>query len=243
MRATSGAASRRSACVRAHLAIAHERGAEVRADETVVGIDPSADHVVVSTERDRYACGTLVVAAGAWLPTLFDAQWTARFRVYRQTLLWFDVAGPIAPFLPERFPVFIWELPRGERGVYGFPALDGPRGGIKVGTESFDATTTADACERRVRRDEIDAVHAQCVAPYLPAVTRTCVRTATCLYTVTPDFEFVVDEMPGAPRVLIASPCSGHGFKHSPAIGEALAGWAVEQTKPAALVPFALERF
>jgi sarcosine oxidase len=77
----------------------------------------------------------------------------------------------------------------------------------------------------------------------LPQLSSRCLRSTTCLYTVTPDFGFVVDTLPGTSNVLIASPCSGHGFKHSPAIGEALAQWATGRAKPDALAPFAIDRF
>jgi sarcosine oxidase len=234
---------RPEACVRAHLAAARRRGAEVAHDDAVVGFEPHRDRVVVATARERHECAMLVVAAGPWLATLLDARWSRHFRVYRQVLYWFDVAGPIAPFEPERFPVFIWELPRGRHGVYGFPAIDGRGGGVKVGTESFDATTSADACERTVGAAQIESMHARCVAPYLPQLSSRCLRSTTCLYTVTPDFGFVVDTLPGTSNVLIASPCSGHGFKHSPAIGEALAQWATGRAKPDALAPFAIDRF
>jgi len=234
---------RPEACIRAHLVRARHHGADIHCDETVLGFEPSSDHVIVATDRDHHAAGTLIVAAGPWLASLLDARWASSFRVYRQTLFWFDVDNAITSFLPHNFPVFIWELPRGRQGVYGFPAVDGPRGGVKVATESFDETTTADACERTVGDDEIEAMYASCVAPYLPALSRTCVRTATCLYTVTPDFGFVIDAHPEMARVLIASPCSGHGFKHSPAIGDALAQWAIEGSKPAVLQPFSFARF
>ena len=57
----------------------------------------------------------------------------------------------------------------------------------------------------------------------LPGITNACDEAASCLYTTTPDSNFVIDFYPGHPQVIIASPCSGHGFKHSAAIGEVLA--------------------
>jgi sarcosine oxidase len=81
------------------------------------------------------------------------------------------------------------------------------------------------------------------VAPYIHGVTRTCRGTATCLYTVTPDFGFVIDRHPQSNRVFIASPCSGHGFKHSAAIGEALAQWIIDGRSHVDLGPFNLRRF
>ena len=68
-------------------------------------------------------------------------------------------------------------------------------------------------------------------------------KAATCLYTVTPDFGFIIDSHPGSDRVIIASPCSGHGFKHSAAIGEALAEMALDGTSRHDLSAFQLARF
>ncbi len=231
---------RPEACIRAHLALARRHGAEIVCNATVTAFEPTADGVRVATNHDRLEADVLIVAAGPWLPTLIDARLAACFRVYRQTLFWFDVEGSIAPFVASNFPIFIWELPQGTRGVYGFPAIDGPDGGVKVSSETFAATTTADACDRTVGDGEIEAMR-QTLATYLPALTR-CMRTTTCLYTVTPDFGFVIDTHPESTRVLIASPCSGHGFKHSAAVGEALAQWAIDGTKPSALAPFSLAR-
>ena len=115
-------------------------------------------------------------------------------------VLWFDVDGPIAPFERERFPAFIWELPGKPQSVYGFPAIDGPRGGVKVATESYAHTTTPDAVARDVTPEEIAAVHADYVAPFFPAISPRCLRATTCLYTVTPDFGFVVDRHPRLPQ-------------------------------------------
>jgi len=81
------------------------------------------------------------------------------------------------------------------------------------------------------------------VAPNLQGVTSRCFNSAACLYTVTADFGFVIDTQPDCERIIIASPCSGHGFKHSPAIGEMLADMALGQTPRFDLRPFRLARF
>jgi sarcosine oxidase len=154
--------------------------------------------------------------------------------------LWFEVEDPIA-FAPARFPTFIWELQNSSRGLYGFPALGGARA-IKVASEEFDSTTTAATVNRDVSPDEIAAVAALATA-HIAGVTPHCVRAAACLYTVMPDFGFVIDTHPASERIIIASPCSGHGFKHSPAIGEALADMALGRTPRFDLTPFRLARF
>lgn len=97
--------------------------------------------------------------------------------------------------------------------------------------------------ERNVAPAEITTMFDRYVAPYLPAVSARCLRTTTCLYTVTPDFGFVIDRHPDSERVIVASPCSGHGFKHSPAIGEILADLATGSVCHFDLGAFALARF
>ena len=81
------------------------------------------------------------------------------------------------------------------------------------------------------------------IAPYFPGIGPVCVKATACFYTVTPDFGFVIDRHPQSDRVMIASPCSGHGFKHSPAIGEALAEWAMERISRHSLSAFRINRF
>jgi sarcosine oxidase len=233
---------RPEAAVRAQLALARERGAEMRVNERVSSFVPSPHEVTVTTDKGVYTADKLIVAAGPWLPQLLAPEHAAHFSVYRQVLYWFDIDGPIEPFLPERFPVFIWELRASRQGIYGFPAIDGPGGGLKIATEQYIATTSPDNVAREVGRDEIADMHARFVAPYFPHLSARCVRAATCLYTVTTDFAFVVDRHPDSDRVILASPCSGHGFKHSAALGEAMAQLVLEGRARFDLSPFAFSR-
>ncbi|MEO7156844.1 MAG: N-methyl-L-tryptophan oxidase [Vicinamibacterales bacterium] len=234
---------RPEACIAAQLAAAEHDGATIHRNETVAGFDASTGGITVATDRDRYTADRLIVAAGAWLPTLVGSSIARHFKVYRQKIFWLDVDGGPATFLPGSCPVFIWELQRKTQGIYGFPALDGPYGGVKVGTEQFTKETTADACEMPISAADIAAFHADLIAPFLPGLASRCVKAVTCLYTVTPDFGFVIDAHPDSNRVLIVAPCSGHGFKHSPAIGEAAAAWADEGQAPFGIDAFTLARF
>jgi sarcosine oxidase len=185
----------------------------------------------------------LILTAGPWLPELLDPKLATRFRVFRQVLFWFDIDGDESAFRPERFPVFIWELKGRSQGIYGFPAIDGARGGVKVATEQYGATTTPAKVDRYVAPEEIAAMHRDYVGPYLSGLSSRCLKTATCLYTVTPDFGFVIDAHPSCERVLVVSPCSGHGFKHSAAIGEAIAERVVDGACRLDLSGFKAERF
>jgi len=231
------------ACVRANLDLARKYQAEIHTNERVVRFDHAPEGVTVTTERGAYSAGKLILAAGPWLPELLDPIHTTPFKIYRQTLMWFDAADAIALFEPERFPVFIWQLTGFAQGLYGFPAIGGPRGGVKVATEQYDATTTPDAAPRELTDREVDAMHATFVAPHFPALSNRCVKHSTCLYTVTPDAGFVIDTHPQSERVIVASPCSGHGFKHSAAVGEILADLAQSGRTVFDLSPFRLDRF
>jgi len=112
-----------------------------------------------------------------------------------------------------------------------------------VATQQYEKTTTPDTVDRAVSPDETATMHRTYVAPYLPALSERCIKAVACLYTATPDSGFVIDNHPESDRVIIASPCSGHGFKHSAAIGEALAELTTEGRSRFDLRPFALQRF
>jgi sarcosine oxidase len=228
-------------CVAAHLRAAERRGATIRRNERVVRFRGASGGVTVTTDRGTYAAATAILAVGPWLPGLIP-ELEPLLRVYRQTLFWFAIDGPAAPFEVDRCPIFIWEVTGRKHGIYGFPAIDGANGGVKIATEQFESTDDPEAVRRDVTGDEVRSMYEECVAPYLSGVSSRCLRAAVCLYTVTPDFGFVLDRHPTLDRVILASPCSGHGFKHSPALGEALAAMATGGETRFDLSQFALSR-
>lgn len=199
--------------------------------------------MTIETDRGRYAAKKLIIAAGTWLPELLAERYAVNFKVRRQVLFWFDIAGPIAPFLPGRCPIFIWELAGARQGIYGFPAIDGPQGGVKIATEQYETTTTPATVNRAVSPEEASAMYESYIAPYLPALSPKCIKAVVCLYTVTPDAGFVIDVHQELDRIIVASPCSGHGFKHSAAIGEALADLAMDGRSRFDLSAFRFNRF
>ena len=161
----------------------------------------------------------------------------ARFTVTRQVQYWFEIAEA-ERFRPQRFPVFLWELQEAKHVIYGFPTFDGLT--LKVATEEYtnEVALGEEALQPPASAGEMARMHFDLVAPYLPGVGPRCVRSATCLYTTTPDFQFVIDRLPGHERVILAAPCSGHGFKHSAAIGEAIAQMTLGETPRLDLSPF-----
>lgn len=237
---------RPEACIAAQCRLARARGAELRTDERVDEIEERPGGVRVKTARGVYEAGEVVLCAGAWVTRFLGPELAQLFTLTRQVLYWFDVEASHAQFAPPRFPVWIWELHDREHVIYGFPAIDGPQGGAKIATEQYRNAVRPDALEtleRGVAGEEAREMHRNLVAPYLPALGPGLVKSATCLYTAAPDFQFVIDRHPQMPRVIIASPCSGHGFKHSAAVGEALAAMATGGAPAVDLAPFSLARF
>jgi len=232
---------RPEACIAAHLDRARALGAGVHTGEAVTGLAADRRGVAVVTDRATYSAGHVIVAAGAWAPALLGGAFATWLRVYRQTLYWFapEDAGP---FAPERFPIFIWRHGGGEDDhFYGFPVVGE---GIKLATEAFGGTADPEAVPAAgPSPDDARRLFARHVRGRLAGVTDRAVRTATCFYTVTPDFGFAIDRHPDLDRVVVASPCSGHGFKHSAAVGEALAQWVVDGASRLDLAPFAFSRF
>ncbi|HEY4961740.1 MAG TPA: FAD-dependent oxidoreductase, partial [Terriglobales bacterium] len=234
---------RPEACVETQLEEAKKLGAKVFTSETVLKVRAAGDAVEVKTDKASYSAAKVIVTAGPWIAELLPPEYSSHFRVYRQTLCWFALRQNFERYSPERFPVFIWITgSRVQDMLYGFPAIDGPHGGLKVATERYENTVDPDAVSRDVSDESTAAMYSEYIAQRLPDVSPKCLRTATCLYTVTPDAKFVIDCADASQNILFASACSGHGFKHSPAVGEALAQRAVGLPSRINLSSFALER-
>jgi len=236
---------RPEACIEAQLNLARQLGGKAITSETALDIQQEKHGMVeVKTDRERYSAARVIVTAGPWISKLLGAEYAHYFQIYRQVLCWFPLARNHEQYSPERFPVFIWIV--GDRPcdmLYGFPAIDGPRGGLKISTERYDATVDPDAVPRTVSDSEIAAMYNEHIGPHFPDVSGDYLHATTCLYTVTPDAKFIVDTLRDGENVMFASACSGHGFKHSAAIGEALAFWALERPLRVDLSPFRLDRF
>jgi sarcosine oxidase len=232
---------RPEAAIAAQLSLAEKRGAEIRRNETVLGLEETASGVSVTTDRETYRADKLIVAAGPWLPKLLGGPFESLLRIYRQVVFWFDAESDAQAYTPARFPVFIWELADWPQGIYGIPDVDGA--GLKVATEYYASTTSPDAVDRVVSRADIATMVDRLVAPNIRGVSVQSPRTKTCLYTVTPDAGFLIDRLPQSERIVVASCCSGHGFKHSAALGEVLADMAQGREPAFDIAPFRLARF
>jgi len=227
-------------CIAAELSLARWHGAKVRAGETVRSIEAIPGGVRVTTDQLSYVAAHVVVCAGAWSPELLGGVWASSLMLYRQTLHWFEPADPAA-FAPERFPVFIWMHGAGEGDwFYGFPR-EPELGGVKIASEQFAlATPGPGALDRVATQDEALAAHARHVTGRIEGLPANWLRSTACVYTCAPESRFIVVPDPAREGVTVVSACSGHGFKHSPAIGEAVAAWALGSERPEILAPFGL---
>ena len=231
--------------IAAQLEAAVALGASVRNGERVLAVEPigNGDTVAVQTDATRYTADRVVIAAGPWLPGFLGRQaradWQADFGVYRQAMYWFDTGTAAPDFAPGRMPVFIWMFGDAQEDyMYGFPSSDPARPALKVATEQYSATTSPEALDRGVSEAEIAAMYATRVAGRFPRIGGRALEARACMYTVTPDRHFIIDTLDGAPQVLIASACSGHGFKHSAGVGEAVAEQVLGRDSRYDLRPF-----
>ena len=221
------------ACIEAFLAEAAAAGAELRLEEPLVRLRATAGAVEAVTARATYSAGRLLLAAGAWTPALAPG---LPLEVERQVLHWFEPSEP-DPFRPRAFPVFLIEEQSGTLW-YGVPDLGT---GVKVALHHAGPPTSADELDRAVHGRDVEPVR-RLLRERMPALDREPARSAVCMYTNTPDGHFLVDAHPAWPRVLVASACSGHGFKFASVLGELLADRLTERAPALDLHPFSLGR-
>jgi sarcosine oxidase len=228
-------AAERSVAAMPELAAAD--GAVIRSGETVQAIEPRTGGVRVVTDRGTVEAGAAIVTAGAWTKSLLP-ELALPLRVTREVMAWFEPSGPLAT---DGFPVFILESRHGMH--YGIPPQAGGDGGIKIAKHHHrDEAVDPDTCDRAVTAAD-EALIRPVIAEHLPAADGRMLAAKTCLYTMTPDGDFLIDRVPGAPEIIVASPCSGHGFKFAPVIGEILADLAMSGATPHDISRFGLKRF
>ena len=224
-------------CIVAHVEGAHDHGATIRAREAVTDWTADESGVQVTTDRGEYAADTLVVTAGAWTGRLCPA--VAEYLAPERNVLgWFQPTDP-AQFDRENFPVFVADVPEGN--FYGFPTFEVP--GFKFGKHHHRGETgTPEELAREPTRDD-EAILRSFADRYMPAGTGPTMRLSTCMYTNTPDRDFILDFHPDYPNVVLGAGFSGHGFKFASAVGEVLADLAVAGGTDHPTGMFELSRF
>ncbi len=223
-------------CIVSYVTAAQSLGAEIHAHEQVLEWSALEGGVRVRTDRGLYEADKLVVSAGAWNGQLLDVV-DGLAVAERQVLAWLQPTRP-EYFRRESFPVFNVLVEEGR--FYGFPIHSVP--GFKFGKyHHFEEKTDPDMLERSVNyRDE--GVLRQFAERYFPDGCGPTMDLQVCMFTNTEDKHFVIDVHPDYEQVVLASPCSGHGFKFASVIGEIMADLAEKGMTRHDISMFGLER-
>lgn len=210
------------ACVQSHINEARRLGAEIQSEVPVLGWGRNGANLYVDTRVGRFTATRLVMTAGAWTSRVLAAAGLP-LSVVRKFVGWYEVE-PGAYDVHHGAPTFYIEQPDG--AFYGFPSMDGRT--IKFAEHTgHDVIDDPALVDRRLRVDDVvrlDAFRQR----VLPRTRPVLDRHSVCLYTLTPDHHFIVDHHPQDDGVIVAAGFSGHGFKFTSVIGEALADLACE---------------
>jgi sarcosine oxidase len=225
-------------CVDALLGRARQNGAVLHLNEAVKAWTSSAHGVTAEAADGRYEVDRLVVAAGPWLPGLSPSLGTRiPLEIERQLSHWFEPKSRDDDrYRATQCPIGLWET-----GDDVFATLPDEGHGVKCGMHHAGAATTPDHVGRMVSAAENEAARLL-LEQVMPGAGGRLLESRVCLYTNTPDRHFIIDWLKGE-RVLVVSPCSGHGFKFASAIGEIVSQLVLDGRSWLDLAPFSLSRF
>ena len=215
---------RSEAAIEAYAAAARAAGTEIVTDAPVRGWERRAAGWRVHAAGERYDARKLAITAGPWVGALVP-NLQAVCRPERQVMLWTE---PLQAdrFEPRRFPVFNMESPSGR--YYGFPDDGGE--GFKIGRYYHLRQQVRDP--NRLDREchpEDEAVLREGIAAYFPGANGPTRRMAACMFTNTPDTDFILDRAPGLDGVFVAAGFSGHGFKFCSVVGRVMADFCLDR--------------
>jgi len=224
------------ACIDALLTRAVDLGGELRFNEKVRAWKADSDSVEVRSDNETYRAQRLVICAGPWCGTLL-AELGLPLWVERQVQIWLKPVTRQELFAPERCPIFSWE--HGVENVfYGFPDLGR---GVKVAHHHGGPRIEPDGVNRALESEDIDSVR-RLLARFLPDANGAILDHDVCMYTNTPDKNFLIDFHPQHSQVLIVGGCSGHGFKFASMVGELVWELFQEADNDSGLEMFRLNR-
>ena len=227
---------RPEAAVAAHLELAGRHGATIRSGARVAAIEPDDGGVTLVLGSERLRVRRVVVATGPWIAELVPSLAPLATPI-RQVVAWYEPKDAAATALGA-MPVFLRD--EGAAGsFFGFPALNGD--GVKVGKHAhFREPIEPDLPNPPVNEADTDLLDAF-IARRLPLGAGRRLTTTTCRYTMLPGEDFLIDRLPGEPNVVVASPCSGHGYKFASVVGEILADLALDGESALPIGAFSFE--
>ena len=228
-------------CIATQLKLAQRLGAKAIAGAMVTHVQSMDGAVRVSAGERSWVADKAIVCAGMWSAGLLGGPFNTLLKVCRQTLFWFQLEEPV--IFAHASPSFILAHGPSESEVcYGFPPIPG-EGSVKIATEQYVGIDSPDALDRAVSLAETDDMYRTQIAGKIAGVSPRLIKASVCAYTVTPDHGFIIDDHPSLKHVTVVSACSGHGFKHSAGLGEALAQRCITGRSAVDLSAFSLSRF
>jgi sarcosine oxidase len=207
--------------VAAHLHIAATCGADLHYEEAVLRWSADGAGVRVETAAGSYSAGHLIITAGPWAGQVLE-ELHLPLEVQRIVNVYFEPER-LEHFTPDQCPIYLFHVPEGL--YYGFPYLQGQ--GLKAGRHDGGEVCTPQTIRRTVDEQEVAMLRAA-LNQYMPGSAGRALKTATCMYTMTPDEHFILDHHPSHPQVVFGAGFSGHGYKFAPVIGEILADLALD---------------
>lgn len=217
--------------IKHQLDMAIQSGAQKCNNTTIITIDGiinKQNNITVKTTKGSFTADKIVIAVGAWISGLpFRSPYESK--IYRQIAVWFKLKDHgehslSKQYMPDQFPTFKWKFSEGNMtGIYGFPIIDPKNPTIKIGLEDYSAPIDVKDHHPEVPDETVRSFYKNIVQQRLPWVSGDYIKASACIYTVTQDWGFMIDYHPDNEHVILVSACSGHGFKHSPAIGEMIA--------------------
>jgi sarcosine oxidase len=205
----------------AHLALARGYGATILAECPVHSVQSTSDGVVVQTGQGTFTCGRLVVAAGAWSNTaLAGLGFQIPLRVSQEQVTYFATPH-LKEFAIGNFPVFQWKT---DFSYYGFPVYGEVATKAAIDDTGAEVTATTRTFDPNPARE---AQLARWLADHIPHFVGPKLYTKTCLYTMPPDRDFVLDSLPEHPNIFVAIG-AGHAYKFASFLGQILSELAID---------------
>ncbi|GMQ25641.1 N-methyl-L-tryptophan oxidase [Algoriphagus sp. oki45] len=205
--------------IETQLRLAKGQGAHLAFNSPVLAIEKEGNHFSLRTPDRIFFAEKLLISSGGWIKDLLPEKSKIRFKICRQVLHWIEIDPS---FSWKDSPVWMWGFgPDSEDFIYGFPSLDGHS--VKMATESFLEVDHPDLIQRSASPEEQKEFWEQKVEGRISGLRPNFIQSEVCFYTVTEDARFVIEPWKGDLSALLVSACSGHGFKHSAAMGESLA--------------------
>ncbi|GAC1325226.1 MAG: N-methyl-L-tryptophan oxidase [Chloroflexota bacterium] len=219
-----------------HARMAREHGATLLENCAVTAIEPLAQGVEVTTPGGTYRCRHLVMATDAWTNRLLAPLGITLPLVMTQEQVSYFASPHLDDFVPDRFPVWIWA---DDPNFYGMPVF-GEAHGIKAAQDSAGREVTLET-----RTFEADPATVERVGAFLqrtlPRAHGPVLYSKTCIYTLTPDRDFVIDTLPAYPQISLALG-SGHAYKFAGLMGHILSDLAIDGATAYDIGPFAFSR-